>query len=592
MGTLNIYGIYDTCKDDPEVNATAETERVQRMCGSGVGGRRLQETQEADHEDSACADSDLHHEARITGPQHMYDTVKLLKPHREAAWMHQMGLANSDYMYAHGLSGCWGGSNGLTQWLNRDDVRAAIHVKSQSEMKDMYGDSPRSYLWRDCGMKNVDYERGATSTLLPRFPALIERYHVLIFSGDVDACVPYIGTQSWTRDVAAANHYTPVDEWAPWTVDGQVGGYVSSWRTADEKEFTFATVYHAGHMVPKDEPIKALALFDRFIGQKGWNPAVSPILVSSQSPTGGPLEVEHNSRVSFSVAVHGGAKPYIYQWLKDGVPIFGATLPRYSIDSVDDCHIGGYRCEVYSTEGVNTISDTVELTVGGAIATAQFRTDGVNGRIVIEQPKAGDPSTVALEFRGLTECTSGSGCAFHVHESAVVTSAPDVCTSTGGHYSPTGFGSDVWALSDKLGTLRTARVEQVGMNIDDLPLFGSDTVVGRSIVVHKPNGDRWLCATIEPGGRTPRGKPDRSNESTNSNAVAPGDDSIGSAAAELEADAESGHSGIGTFAAVFVVGLSVGIIATKLISGEKKAVKNDGIEMSMYASGANSDTTL
>ena len=310
MGTLNIYGIYDACKDDPEVNATAEAEQVQQMCGGGVGGRRVQDTPEAEQDDSACADP-ARREARITGPMHMYDTVKLLKPHREAAWMHELGLADSDDMYAHGFSGCWGGSDGLTQWLNRDDVRAAIHVKSQNEMKEMYGESPRSYLWRDCGMKNVDYERGATSTLLPRFPALIERYHVLIFSGDVDACVPYIGTQSWTKDVADANHYTPVDMWSPWTVDGQVGGYVSSWRTPDEKEFTFATVYHAGHMVPKDEPVKALALFDRFIGQKGWNPAVPPISVSSQSPRGGPLQVEHNSRVEFSVAVHGGAKPYL-----------------------------------------------------------------------------------------------------------------------------------------------------------------------------------------------------------------------------------------------------------------------------------------
>jgi hypothetical protein len=594
MGTLNIYGIYDTCKDDPQVNETAEAERVQQMCGGGVGGRRVQETQEAEHEDSACAGSTSRREARITGPQHMYDTVKLLKPHREAAWMHELGLADSDDLYAHGLSGCWGGSDGLTQWLNRDDVRAAIHVKSQNEMKEMYGDSPRSYLWRDCGMKNVDYERGATSTLLPRFPALIERYHVLIFSGDVDACVPYIGTESWTKDVAAANHYTTVDDWTPWIVDNQVGGYVSSWRTADDKEFTFATVYHAGHMVPKDEPVKALALFDRFIGQKGWNPDVSPIVVSNQSPDGGLLEVEHNSRVSFSVTVHGGAKPYIYQWLKDGVPIFGATLPRFTIAHVDDCHIGAYRCEVYSTEGVNTISDSVELTVGGAIATASFSAGSVRGRVVIEQPKADDPSTVALEFRGLTECATPPGCAFHVHESAVLGDSD--CASTGGHYSPTGYQTDVWALSAKVGTLSTARVEQVGVTVVDLPLFGDDSVVGRSIVIHKPNGDRWLCATIEPGGRSPSGRSDSSNQNSDSGATtAPCDDSIGAAITDIEADAQSQTgSGMGTLAAVFFGGLLVGAIVAKAVCGGKKgaAAADDGMEMSMYASGQKSDITL
>ena len=89
-------------------------------------------------------------------------------------------------------------------------------------------------------MKNVEYERGATSSLLPRFPALIERYRVLIFSGDVDACVcnrqfvahlqsrasplsecrncngscvPYTGTQSWTYQVAEENNYAVENAW-------------------------------------------------------------------------------------------------------------------------------------------------------------------------------------------------------------------------------------------------------------------------------------------------------------------------------------------------------------------------------------------
>jgi hypothetical protein len=195
-------------------------------------------------------------------------------------------------------------------------------------------------------------------------------------------------------------------DWHPWTVDGQVGGYVSQWITNDDKLFTFATVYDAGHMVPKDQPVKGLALFDRFIGQKGWNPTVSPIVVSSHDPPAGPLTVEHGTRVRFSVTVHGGAKPYIYQWLKDGVAIFGATLPTYDIRTVDDCHPGAYRCEVYSTEGVNTISDTVQLDVGGALASASFRMEGVRGEIAIEQANPTEAtSTVTISLRGLDACT-------------------------------------------------------------------------------------------------------------------------------------------------------------------------------------------
>lgn len=47
----------------------------------------------------------------------------------------QLGDGQEDTIY--GLSGCWGGSTGLTQYLNRDDVRAAIHVKTKDEMISM-----------------------------------------------------------------------------------------------------------------------------------------------------------------------------------------------------------------------------------------------------------------------------------------------------------------------------------------------------------------------------------------------------------------------------------------------------------------------
>ena len=30
----------------------------------------------------------------------------------------------------------------------------------------------------------------------------------------------------------------------------------------------------------------------------------------------------------------------------------------------------------------------------------------------------------------------------------------------------------------------------------ELPLVGNNSVLGRSIVIHKVNGDRWVCATI------------------------------------------------------------------------------------------------
>jgi len=40
-------------------------------------------------------------------------------------------------------------------------------------------------------------------------------------SGDHDMCVPYTGSQAWTRSMG----YKIVDEWRPWYSNSQVAGY-------------------------------------------------------------------------------------------------------------------------------------------------------------------------------------------------------------------------------------------------------------------------------------------------------------------------------------------------------------------------------
>lgn len=40
-------------------------------------------------------------------------------------------------------------------------------------------------------------------------------------SGDHDMCVPFTGSEAWTRSVG----YKIVDEWRPWTSKGQIAGY-------------------------------------------------------------------------------------------------------------------------------------------------------------------------------------------------------------------------------------------------------------------------------------------------------------------------------------------------------------------------------
>jgi hypothetical protein len=47
------------------------------------------------------------------------------------------------------------------------------------------------------------------------------KFHVSC-SGDHDMCVPFTGSQAWTRSIG----YKIVDEWRPWLSNGQVVGYL------------------------------------------------------------------------------------------------------------------------------------------------------------------------------------------------------------------------------------------------------------------------------------------------------------------------------------------------------------------------------
>jgi serine carboxypeptidase-like clade 1 len=69
------------------------------------------------------------------------------------------------------------------------------------------------------------------------------KYKILKFSGDTDGAVPTFGTQQWINDL----NWTITEEWRPYMVNGQVGGYVE----VREGGFTFATIHGAGHMAPQ-----------------------------------------------------------------------------------------------------------------------------------------------------------------------------------------------------------------------------------------------------------------------------------------------------------------------------------------------------
>lgn len=80
---------------------------------------------------------------------------------------------------------------------------------------------------------------------------------MLVYSGDVDAIVPTLGTITWINQL----NQKVVEPWTVWLdEDGQAGGFVTVYE-----QFTFSTVRNAGHMVPQYQPQRAWVMFSNFL---------------------------------------------------------------------------------------------------------------------------------------------------------------------------------------------------------------------------------------------------------------------------------------------------------------------------------------
>ncbi|XAR61977.1 hypothetical protein NMG60_11016540 [Bertholletia excelsa] len=107
-------------------------------------------------------------------------------------------------------------------WLNNNDVRKVLHIRKGSIEE-----------WKRCNY-GVPY----TTTIQDSFPYHVnlstKGYRSLIYSGDHDMTVTFLGTQAWIRSL---NH-SIVDDWRPWLVEGQTAGYTRTYSN----RMTFATV--------------------------------------------------------------------------------------------------------------------------------------------------------------------------------------------------------------------------------------------------------------------------------------------------------------------------------------------------------------
>ncbi|OMO77961.1 Peptidase S10, serine carboxypeptidase [Corchorus capsularis] len=136
-----------------------------------------------------------------------------------------------------------------TIWLNDPAVRKAIHAEPENVA------GP----WELCTAR-ISYNHDAGS-MIPYHKDLTSKgYRALIFSGDHDMCVPFTGSQAWTKSLG----YNTIVQWRSWISNAQVAGFLQGY----DHNLTFLTIKGAGHTVPEYKPREALDFYSRWLDQK------------------------------------------------------------------------------------------------------------------------------------------------------------------------------------------------------------------------------------------------------------------------------------------------------------------------------------
>lgn len=145
-------------------------------------------------------------------------------------------------------------SDPFTDYLTREDVRRAIHVGNHSVSD---GNKVLDHLIED-----------ACKSVKPWLEELIDAgYDVLLYSGQLDIIVSptntrrLIDSMNWKN--AKSYRKSPKKIWKIDEQGTDVAGYVQSY-----KNFHFAIVRGAGHMVPTDQPRRCFDLIKRFVNGK------------------------------------------------------------------------------------------------------------------------------------------------------------------------------------------------------------------------------------------------------------------------------------------------------------------------------------
>jgi len=131
----------------------------------------------------------------------------------------------------------------------------------------------------------------------------------------------------------------------------------------------------------------------------------------------------------------------------------------------------------------------------------------INGRLEFIQDTGSSETHTLVELEGLEKFAKG----YHVHEIPVQPHLEFACNgdAVGNHFNPWNIDMslspingtpdqyEVGDLSGKFGSLKDKMSVKQVYNDSNAPMFGMQSIVGRSIVIHKEyKGERWACSSI------------------------------------------------------------------------------------------------
>eukprot|EP00747_Dinoflagellata_sp_TGD_P064183 gnl/TRDRNA2_/TRDRNA2_153779_c0_seq1.p1 gnl/TRDRNA2_/TRDRNA2_153779_c0~~gnl/TRDRNA2_/TRDRNA2_153779_c0_seq1.p1 ORF type:complete len:316 (-),score=59.02 gnl/TRDRNA2_/TRDRNA2_153779_c0_seq1:458-1405(-) len=141
--------------------------------------------------------------------------------------------------------------DGLDKYLNSVEVQKALGVTKQ---------------WHGCNkVVNLGFARDWMHNYEIDLPYLLaDGIRVMVYAGDVDYICNWLGNKRWTLEMEWPHKqaYNMASDNA-YLLKGKKVGRI---RTANN--LSFVQIYHAGHMVPTDQPEVALDMVNKFLMNK------------------------------------------------------------------------------------------------------------------------------------------------------------------------------------------------------------------------------------------------------------------------------------------------------------------------------------